>query len=57
MKTIISTSIIVLVILAGVVLAVVKLVKDKKKGKSCGCGCSGCSASGICHRNLEKTDS
>lgn len=33
-----------------VTLIVVKMVKDKKAGKtSCGCGCSGCPSNGICH--------
>lgn len=27
-----------------------KLIRDKKKGKSsCGCGCSNCAMSGMCH--------
>lgn len=29
---------------------VIKLVRDKKKGRtSCGCGCSGCANSANCH--------
>ncbi len=31
------------------VLAVVKIVKDRKKG-NCSCGCSGCSMQGSCHK-------
>ncbi|MDE6149384.1 MAG: FeoB-associated Cys-rich membrane protein [Ruminococcus sp.] len=39
---------IVFVLIAGIVI---KLVKDKRKGKtSCGCGCSNCPSSGICHK-------
>ena len=34
-----------------VVLIIVKLVKDKKKGKSsCGCNCAHCAMSGSCHQ-------
>jgi hypothetical protein len=28
-----------------VVLAVVKMIRDRMNGKSCNCGCSGCSES------------
>lgn len=39
-------------LLLGVVVAIiVRLVKNKKQGKSsCGCGCSNCAMSGICHK-------
>ncbi len=39
------------ILLLGVVVAIiVRLVKNKKQGKSsCGCGCSNCAMSGICH--------
>ncbi len=39
------------IILAAVVVAIiVKLVKDKKAGKTgCGCGCDGCGCSSSCH--------
>ena len=34
-----------------VVLIIVKLVKDKKQGKSsCGCNCAHCAMSGSCHQ-------
>lgn len=34
-----------------VVLIIVKLVKDKKTGKSsCGCNCAHCAMSGSCHK-------
>ena len=34
-----------------VVLIIVKLVKDKKKGNSsCGCNCAHCAMSGSCHQ-------
>lgn len=36
---------------AVIVLIVVKLVRNKKKGKtSCGCGCDHCPSSGMCHK-------
>lgn len=39
------------VLAAAVVLAVFKLYRDRKKGKSsCGCGCSSCPSSGLCHK-------
>ena len=29
----------------------IKLIKDKKKGKtSCGCGCKNCPSAGVCHK-------
>ncbi|MBO5036902.1 MAG: FeoB-associated Cys-rich membrane protein [Clostridia bacterium] len=42
----------VLVILAIIVtLIVIKLIKDKKQGRSsCGCGCQNCSMSEHCHK-------
>lgn len=44
-------SIIVLIVVAVIVGAVVvKMIKDKKAGKSsCSCGCKGCPNSGNCH--------
>ncbi len=44
-------SIIVFVIVAVIVgTVVVKMIKDKKAGKSsCSCGCKGCPNSGNCH--------
>ncbi len=45
-----ATILIGLAILALVVLIAVKLIRDKKKGKSsCGCGCENCPNSGHCH--------
>lgn len=45
-------TIIVSLILAGIIAAVImKLIKNKKNGKSsCGCGCKGCSMRGKCHK-------
>ncbi|WP_124099262.1 FeoB-associated Cys-rich membrane protein [Ruminococcus sp. Marseille-P6503] len=40
------------VVLAAVILIIAKLARDKKKGKSaCGCGCSNCPGSSVCHKN------
>jgi len=46
------------VITALIVLAMIKLIKDKKTGKSsCGCCCDRCSSANICHREKkEDTD-
>ena len=42
--------IISLVLLAVVVGIIIKLIKDKKNGKSsCGCNCGNCAMSGSCH--------
>ena len=39
----------VLAVLAAVTLAIMKILKDKKAGKSsCGCNCSGCAMAGKC---------
>lgn len=41
--------------LAVVSLIIVKLIRDKKKGKkSCGCDCGSCSASAVCHYDAAK---
>ena len=45
------------ILLVIVALIVVKMIKDKKAGRSsCGCGggCSGCASSSICHINAEE---
>ena len=45
-------TILVSVIVVAVITAVaIKLLKDKKAGKtSCGCGCKNCPSSGMCHK-------
>lgn len=51
LKENLSTIIIGLIVLAVVVSLVVKLIRDKKKGKSsCGCGCEHCATSEVCHK-------
>lgn len=43
------------VLLALVILAVVKMVQDRKQGKStCSMGCGGCPMSGTCHKKQEE---
>lgn len=37
------------ILLLGVVLIIRKLIRDKKSGKGCGCGCEGCALSSQCH--------
>ena len=39
---------IVLVIAVLLVFAVIRIVRDRKKGKTCSCGCEGCVYSGNC---------
>lgn len=36
-------------VLAAVIFAVIKIIKDRKKGK-CSCGCEGCAFSNTCHK-------
>ena len=39
------------IVAAVVVLILVKIYRDHKKGKSaCGCGCENCPSSGACHK-------
>lgn len=46
-----STILVLLLLLTAVVLVIVKLLRDRKAGRStCGCGCSGCPMSGSCQR-------
>lgn len=46
----IATVIICAVLIAIVAAIIVKMIKDKKQGKSsCGCGCADCPMGGSCH--------
>ncbi len=48
----IGTIAISLIILLVVSAIIIKLIKDKKKGKSsCGCGCENCPSAGMCHKH------
>ena len=45
------------VLLVIVAAIVIKMIRDKKAGKSacgCGSGCSGCASSNICHMDAEQ---
>ncbi|MBO4876657.1 MAG: FeoB-associated Cys-rich membrane protein [Ruminococcus sp.] len=46
-----GTIIVSLALIAVVTLITVRLIKDKKQGKtSCGCGCEHCAMHGKCHK-------
>lgn len=53
---IIPTVIICIVLAAVVSLAIISVVRDRKKGKGCSCGCSGCAMSGVCHAAKNKNE-
>ncbi|MGM9551593.1 MAG: FeoB-associated Cys-rich membrane protein [Clostridia bacterium] len=45
-----ATIIISIILIALLTMIIYKQIKNKKEGKSsCGCGCSGCAMSDICH--------
>lgn len=45
-----STIIVGAAVAALLAFVIIKMVKDKKKGKSsCGCSCAGCPSAGACH--------
>ncbi len=43
------TILIIIALAIVVALAVRSVIRNKKKGGSCGCGCSSCPMSGSCH--------
>lgn len=50
-----GTIVISILLAAVVILVIVKMIRDKKKGKSsCGCGCSGCAMRDTCHTSSRK---
>lgn len=53
----IASIIIVLVIATFAVIAVMSLIRNRKKGKSCSCGCEGCAYSGNCSESGKKENS
>ena len=51
----IGTLIVILVLAAAVTAVVVKIVKDKRQGKSsCGHNCAHCAMAGMCHEVQKK---
>lgn len=36
------------------IMAFMKVRKDKKSGCGCGCGCSGCPSEGMCHQDIKE---
>ena len=46
------STILVLLVICGIIALVIRsMVKNKKAGKStCGCGCSACAMSEVCHK-------
>ncbi len=47
-----GTLLIGLLVATAVVLILIKLFRDRKKGSSsCGCNCAQCPSSGMCHAN------
>ncbi|MBR7070777.1 MAG: FeoB-associated Cys-rich membrane protein [Clostridia bacterium] len=50
-----ATILICLLVAAGVIAVVFKMLKDRKKGKSsCSCGCGGCAFAGSCTHQKKK---
>lgn len=48
-KANLATILISAVLLAAVVFIVIRMVRDRRKGSSCSCGCAGCPLRGKCH--------
>ena len=50
-KANLATLLISAALAAAVVLVIIKMIRDRKKGRtSCGCGCADCPMSGKCHK-------
>ncbi len=51
-----AATIMICVILAVIVVAIImKLIRDKRAGKSsCGCGCANCGMQGMCHEQKKQ---
>lgn len=50
-----GTFVVALILAAIVALIVMRLIHDKKEGKSsCGCGCQNCAMNGKCHSSGKK---
>ncbi|MBQ8825401.1 MAG: FeoB-associated Cys-rich membrane protein [Ruminococcus sp.] len=47
-----ATIIISVIVIAVVATIIIKMMRDKKNGKtSCGCGCDNCPSSSMCHKS------
>ncbi|MCQ2450368.1 MAG: FeoB-associated Cys-rich membrane protein [Clostridia bacterium] len=46
-----GTTVVAVIIAIILFFAVRKIVKDKKSGKNCSCGCEGCAYKDNCHKN------
>ncbi len=51
--TYLPTMLIIAALVAVVVLCIRSILRDRRKGGSCSCGCSSCPMSGSCHPNRE----
>ncbi len=52
----IGTLLVILVLAAVVSAIIIKMVKDKRQGKSsCGHNCAHCAMAGVCHQNTKQT--
>lgn len=40
----------ILLVAAALLLALRKLIRDRRQGKGCSCGCSSCAAQGKCRK-------
>ena len=49
-----ATILICLALAAIIFLAIRKIVRDRRKGSSCSCGCEGCHNSAYCHPAVHK---
>ncbi|MDE5583667.1 MAG: FeoB-associated Cys-rich membrane protein [Ruminococcus sp.] len=50
-----GTILVGLIVLAVITAIILKIIADKKKGKSsCGCGCENCPSSKVCHGDTKK---
>ncbi len=48
----IGTVLVGIILAAVIAVIVIKMLKDRKKGKSsCGCGCENCPSANMCHKS------
>lgn len=53
---ILPTIIICALLVGAVVIAIISIIRDKRKGKSCSCGCSSCAMRDTCHTSNDKNN-